>query len=133
MTPDEWSKVKAGFEAALALEPSQRAAFLAQRCPEEGLRREVEKLLVNCQQAGGFLSSPVLYPHIPRPSRVSDLCSDGESSGLEAGSVQHTPTNTIGENNDPMTGQQMGVYKLVRRVGQGGMAAVFLAERTDGE
>jgi serine/threonine protein kinase len=27
-------------------------------------------------------------------------------------------------------GQQMGVYKLVRRVGQGG---VFLAERTDGE
>jgi serine/threonine protein kinase/tetratricopeptide (TPR) repeat protein len=34
---------------------------------------------------------------------------------------------------DPMAGRQLGVYKLVRRVGQGGMAAVYLAVRADGE
>jgi len=34
---------------------------------------------------------------------------------------------------DPMAGRQVGVYKLVRRLGQGGMAAVYLAVRADGE
>ena len=32
-----------------------------------------------------------------------------------------------------MVGRQLGAYKLVRRVGQGGMAAVFLAARADDE
>ncbi len=105
MTPDEWSKVKALFEAALASEPSQRAALLAQNCPDDRLRREVEKLLINHEEAGSFLSNPVLNPS----------------------------TVTIGEGDEPMTGRQLGVYQLVRRVGQGGMAAVFLAERNDGE
>jgi serine/threonine protein kinase len=132
MTPEEWNRVKALFEAALASEPSQRAAFLVQNCPEDSLRQEVEKLLVNYQEAEGFLSNPVLHPHILKPSQVC-LRPAGESRGLEAGSGQPSSTNTIGENNDPMIGRQMGVYQLVRRVGQGGMAAVFLAERTDGE
>ena len=32
-----------------------------------------------------------------------------------------------------MAGRRLGVYKLVRRVGQGGMASVYLAVRADGE
>lgn len=34
---------------------------------------------------------------------------------------------------DSMIGRHIGVYKLVREVGRGGMGAVYLAERVDGE
>lgn len=34
---------------------------------------------------------------------------------------------------DSMIGRQIGVYKLVREIGRGGMGAVYLAERIDGE
>jgi serine/threonine protein kinase/tetratricopeptide (TPR) repeat protein len=62
----------------------------------------VEKLLINFQEVGSRLSSPVLHSHI----------------------------STHGH---PMIGRHLGVYKLERRIGQGGMAAVFLAKRADGE
>lgn len=102
MTPEEWNRVKALFDATLLLEPSQRAAFLAEGCPDDGLRREVEKLLINFLEVGSRLTSPVLHPHI----------------------------STHG---DPMIGRHLGVYKLERRIGQGGMGVVFLAKRADGE
>src|SRR5207245_2559561 len=38
MTPDDWNRVKELFEAALDLQPPQRAVFLAQHCPDEQTR-----------------------------------------------------------------------------------------------
>jgi feruloyl esterase len=35
------------------------------------------------------------------------------------------------ETDEPMTGRRLGPYRVVRRIGQGGMAAVFLAMRDD--
>jgi feruloyl esterase len=35
------------------------------------------------------------------------------------------------EADEPMTGRRLGAYKVVRQIGQGGMAAVFLATRDD--
>ena len=49
------------FEAALALEPGERGAFLDQACchdPE--LRRTVEELLAEDANAGSFLEHPPL-------------------------------------------------------------------------
>jgi hypothetical protein len=60
MTPDEWNKVKGLFDATLARELSQRAAFLQQNCLEAKLRQEVEKLLINHREADSFLSHPIL-------------------------------------------------------------------------
>ena len=52
MTPEEWSRAKELFDAALEQEPTQRAAFLAQACPDDSLRQEVEELVINFQEAG---------------------------------------------------------------------------------
>ena len=51
------------FGEALELPPERRSAFLDQACrnaPE--LRRQVERLLEQDQQAGSFLANPVIYP-----------------------------------------------------------------------
>ena len=132
MTPNKWNKVKALFDAALTLGPSERVSFLAQECPDDDLRQEVEKLLVNYREAGSFLNDPALNPRLPTPRQVAEAHATGESLRFEADSRQLSTTTTSLEE-DTMTGRQLGVYKLVRRVGQGGMAGVYLAVRADGE
>ena len=59
MTPENWDRAKELFEAALELDSSQRASFLAENCREESLRHQVEKLLINYEEAGSFLDDPV--------------------------------------------------------------------------
>ena len=131
MTPEEWSRAKELFDAALEQEPTQRAAFLAQACPDDRLRQEVEKLVLNFQEAGSFLSNPVLRAQTPKPCEILEVRAEDEWPGSSAGSRQ--PLSTKQGTDDPMVGRHLGVYKLGRRIGQGGMAAVFLAVRADGE
>jgi hypothetical protein len=47
VTPEIWRRVKSLFEAASEMEAVQRAAFLAQNCPDQNIRAEVERLLAN--------------------------------------------------------------------------------------
>jgi len=66
MTPENWGKIKALFEVAMQQPPSGRASFLARICPEIDVRSEVEKLLANHDQAGSFLSDPILDGQVPK-------------------------------------------------------------------
>src|SRR3984957_2694429 len=132
MTPDNWDRAKELFEAALELDSSQRTSFLAENCREESLRQQVEKLLTNYQEAGKFLDDPVLNPSISARSTPVGNQSE-EASRLRPQSGDPLATATSAEADDPMVGRQLGAYKLVRRIGQGGMAAVFLASRADDE
>jgi len=66
MTPDNWDRAKELFEAALELDPSQWASFLTENCHEESLRQQVEKLLIDYQEAGDFLDDPALNLRIGR-------------------------------------------------------------------
>ena len=132
MTPDNWDRAKELFEAALELDSSQRTSFLAENCREESLRQQVEKLLTNYQEAGKFLDDPVLNPSISARSTPVGNQSE-EASRPRPQSAELLATATSAEANDPMVGRQLGAYKLVRRIGQGGMAAVYLASRADDE
>lgn len=59
MDPERWRKIEALYEAALGVEPPQRAALLAERCAgDESLRSEVESLLLHDEKAGRFLNTP---------------------------------------------------------------------------
>jgi serine/threonine protein kinase len=127
MTPDNWDLAKELFEAALEVDPPQRAAFLTKNCREESLRRQVEKLLLDYLEAGSFLDDPVLNPRIPEPSTPARI----RPKETPCSPPAEDPLATATGAEDPMVGRQLGAYKLVRRVGQGGMAAVFLALRAD--
>lgn len=128
MTPNDWERAKELFEAALELDPLQRASFLTANCHEQGLQREVEKLLVDYQAAGSFLDDPALSSKTPN---AIGLCKIMEE--VFPPSEMHHATAESAEADDPMFGRRLGAYKLVRRVGKGGMAAVFLAVRADDE
>jgi serine/threonine protein kinase len=69
ITPDNWQRVKAAFDAALQQPPGERDSFLAAACPEDELRKQVEQLLSNHEQVGSFLSKPVI--EIPKPERFA--------------------------------------------------------------
>jgi serine/threonine protein kinase/Tol biopolymer transport system component len=67
VTPDKWQRAKAVFDAVLPKPAAERASFLDVACPEEDLREQVEQLLRNHEQAGSFLSEPVI--ELPKPER----------------------------------------------------------------
>ena len=59
MQADRWKQIQELYEAAIALAPEKRAAFLEHACPaDDGLRGEVRSLLA--QNADSFLESAPL-------------------------------------------------------------------------
>lgn len=132
MPQDRWESVKELFQAALELDASQRPSFLADKCPDDDLRQEVEQLLISYQEAGTFLDDPVLNPRaIGTPEASPELMTVESHFHSESIELLTTATNQMPE--DPMIGRRLGDYRIVKRIGHGGMAAVFLAVRADAQ
>ncbi len=92
------------FKAAVSLDPSDRAAFLASECRDDpALIARVERLLRLDSDTSGFLESPVRR--------------DERAAGSQADSTAP----------DPLIGQAIGRYRIVRAVGRGGMGVVYEA------
>ena len=104
---ERWVRLKEVFEAAVDLDPTQRAAFLDQECgDDEALRAEVESLLKADEQTGSFIEEPAFA--IP-----GDLFPDNAE--------------------EPLANRQFGAYQVIREIGRGGLGAVYLAARSDDE
>jgi serine/threonine-protein kinase len=100
MTGEQWERIKEAFSAALERSPPARITFLDEACAgDTDLRREVEALLAAHDASDSFLKAPA--GNIVPPS-----------------APVHNPV---------ADGQTIGVYCILRTLGRGGMATVYLA------
>jgi eukaryotic-like serine/threonine-protein kinase len=122
MSPDRWQQIEAVFQAALDLSEDERDSYLSEKCNSDvELRSEVEKLLADLDSAEGFIERPVWTDSQFLNSSAKKVISESIDEEI----YEHTREDS--------TGSQIGAYRLVSELGRGGMGAVFLAERADGE
>ncbi|MEK7855290.1 MAG: protein kinase [Acidobacteriota bacterium] len=122
MSPEHWQRIEAVFQAAIDLSLQERKKFLETECGEDvDLRLEVERLLASDDSAADFIESPIWtdssFLNTSAKKEISDSFNDA----------------ALDDAADGYLGKLVGAFRLTREIGKGGMGAVYLGERADGE
>lgn len=105
MEPEQWQRIKDTFARIVDEPTTKREALLEELCAGDAeLRREVESLLQAHDETGA-----------PLPTDGFRIRTRLKAEALD------------------YAGRAFGSYRILRELGRGGMGAVFLAERADGE
>jgi eukaryotic-like serine/threonine-protein kinase len=101
MSRDRWRVLEPLLDAALELDPAKRSSYLRDACgADSALRSEAMSLLAACEDSDGLLSRPAVVAYEP----------------LLLSGTRELP-RLLG-----------GRYHIVREIGRGGMATVYLAD-----
>jgi len=110
MDSDRWKKIDSLLQAVLERTPEERDAFLRNACgADEDLEREVRSLLTAQQQAGSFLESPAI------------------EAAARALAQQQKNDNERKPDDSPI-GRTISHYRVIGKLGAGGMGVVYEAE-----
>ncbi len=105
MNEQRWQQLDSLLDKVLDLPMPRRKEFIARACGgDEELRRDLESLVEAAEKAEDFIETPAV------------------SAGM---AMLNAPLG------DHLVGARIGVYRLTKMLGCGGMGAVYLATRTD--
>ncbi len=126
MSPQNFARLKSVVEAGLVLSAGERETLI-ETLPDEESRREARAWLEACEkvsdEASDFLAVPIAH--------VGDLDPDGTGFGLPADGPEGGGDGFPAEM-EPEAPERLGVWRIDRKIGAGGMGAVYEAFRDDG-
>jgi eukaryotic-like serine/threonine-protein kinase len=109
MDANRWNEVDSLLQAALERPAAARSEFLREVCAgDEALEREVRSLLSSQAAAGSFLEEPAME--------------------VAARGLAQTQAHATEESTGSIVGRNISHYRIVRKLGSGGMGVVYAAE-----
>lgn len=127
---ENWERIDALFSRVLERPPDERLGYLESlQDIDRELRRAVERLLEDHRSAEGFLESPLTLPSESLEAVVASLGHDpfDRPAAWEDNRIEEADVDVSAAS----PGECIGAWRVMRELGRGGMATVYLVERAD--